>query len=118
MESADRTASNSDKCERKNASGKHWTSSVNEAGEWRHVQRGPDGQNSQRKKTDGSELDEGAEIIAWRQQKPHRQSGCRETVDHEDDGKRRRAQGKPAGDAGSLRDPLPAPNRQHDKNES
>src|SRR5271163_3441091 len=88
MKSADCSASDGDKAERKNLSRENRPASINKSRERRHHHVGADKQNSGRKRKNGSGLDEGAQIIARSKKQPHGKNGGRKTIrdDYESQG--------------------------------
>src|SRR5580692_10391606 len=80
MKSADRTTSNGDKAKRKNLPRKDGTGSIDKSRKRRHHHMWPNKQDSRRQRKNCPRLDERAQIIARREQKPNGKNSSRKTV--------------------------------------
>ena len=118
MKAADRAAGDGDEREGKNISGEHRAGAVDEAGQRRHVQHGPQRDDSQCQQSNGSQLHERAQVVAGRQQQPDRQRRRCESVDDDQDRQCGTGEREPLRHRRSLRNPLPAPDCQHHQNEA
>ncbi len=74
-----------------------------------------DNQDARGKRENRSGLDEGAEIVARRQQQPDRQGRRREAIGNDGEGERHTTQGEHARPRGRVGHPLPCDDRE--KNE-
>ena len=83
VESGDRAAGDRDERERKDLAGEHRSRAVGELRQRRHVQRRQRDHDAERQREDDADLHERRQIVARRQQQPHRQHGRREAVDHD-----------------------------------
>ena len=80
MKSADRSARNGDEAKRKNFPGKNRAASVDKARQRRHQHLRSHQQDSRSQRKNRTRFDERAQIIARREQQPHRQCGRRKPV--------------------------------------
>ena len=73
MEAGDGATGDGDEQEREQAAGAYRPGAVDELGQRRHLQVGLDDDDADRQCQDGADLEEGGEVVARRQQQPHRQ---------------------------------------------
>ncbi len=92
MKSADRAAGDGDKGEGKDGSGKHGPAAVGKARQGRHVQGRAERDDADCQQRDCAEFYERAQVVAGREQQPHGQRRCGESVD--DDENRQRGSGQ------------------------
>ena len=80
VKTRDRAARNRDEAERKQLPRHNQTGAVHELRDGWHLQIRQHQKNPHRQREDRSQFHERAEIIARREQQPHRQNTCRQTV--------------------------------------
>ena len=86
MKAADGSTGNGDERKREDRSGEHRTASVNKASERGHMQHGSNGKDARCQGHNRPQFYEGAQVVSRRQQQPHRQGRCGETVDDDQRG--------------------------------
>ena len=102
---ADRAARDRDEREGKERAGEHRSGAVDEPRERRHLERRQHDENADRQRDHDADLHERGEIVARREQQPHRKDRRREAVDHEQHGQRPSAQREDRGEIGLSGDP-------------
>src|SRR5438128_1324811 len=102
MEAADGPARDGDEGKRKEASGKDRAGAVDETGKSGHLQRGPDGDDSDDQDGDGAQFHKGAQVIARGQQQPNRHGRSGKAIDDDEQGQRGSGEGEEMGGSGSL----------------
>src|SRR5579864_3509723 len=112
MKTANRSTGDRNESEWKDLAGKNRTRAIHKSGECRHVQGWMESDDTDGQQRDGPQLDERAQIVAWCEEQPNRQSRCRKSVDDDEDCQGWRGQSKNARHFRILRRPLSAPNRQ------
>ncbi len=80
MEARDRAAGDGDEQEREQAALPHRPGAVGELGQRRHFQLGHGHQDADRQGDDGADLQEGGQVVPWREDQPHRQHRRDKTV--------------------------------------
>ena len=88
MPSGHRSAGDGDEQEREHAARPNRPGAVDEFGHRRHLQVGTHDDDADGEQRDGADLEEGREIIARREQQPHRQHRGDEAVGDDDEGER------------------------------
>src|SRR5438093_2934728 len=83
MKPGDCAAGDGDAYKGKNWTGKNESAAIDEFGNGWHLQCRIDQHYSSRKQGDSAQFQERAEVIAWRQQHPHRQNRSREPINHD-----------------------------------
>ena len=106
MESGDRAAGDGDEAEREDLAGEDGAGAIGEAGEGGQLQFGAHEEDADGEHEDDAELDEGAEVIARREQQPDGQGAGQEAVEDDGDGDGHRAQGEDGREAGRFADGL------------
>ena len=86
MEARNRPAGNGNKQEWEQVARPHRTGTVNEFGQRRHGQRWTHDQNAHRQADNGTNLQEGRQVVARRQQQPDRQHGGDKAITHQHPG--------------------------------
>ena len=92
MKSADGAAGYGNKREGKNLAGEHRPGAVGKARQRRHVQGRTKSHDAKSQQRNGAEFHERAQVVAWREQQPHGQRRCGESI--EDDENRQRGSGQ------------------------
>ena len=85
MEAADRAAGDRDEAEREDLAGEDRAGAVHEARERGQLELRPHEQDADAEQQHDAELHEGAEVVARREQQPHRQRAGEEAVDDDAD---------------------------------
>ncbi len=83
VKARNRAARDGDEAERKDFSGHDQAGTVGELRQRGHFQIGQHQQNAEREREDRAEFHEGAEIIARREQQPHRQHAGRQAINND-----------------------------------
>ena len=117
MKARHRPAGDGDEQEGKEAAGEHRPRAVDEPADRRHFQIGPDDENADRQRGDRADLEEGRQIVARRQQQPHRQHRGDEAIGDQHEGQRLALEGEQRRQSLALRDIAPqreAGDQQHE----
>ncbi len=112
-----RAAGDGDEQEGKQTAGEHRPRAVDEAADRRHFQIRPDDENADGQRGDRADLEEGREIVARRQQQPHRQHRGDEAIGDQHEGQRLALEGEQRRQSLALRDIAPqreAGDQQHE----
>ena len=91
MKARNRPARDGDETERKDLSRENRSGAIGESRERRQLQFGPHEEYPYRQHHNYTELDERAQVVARRQQQPHRQRAGQESVENDGDGESHRA---------------------------
>ncbi len=105
-------AGDGDETKRKHRPRHHQSGAVHKLRQRRHPQIGQHEKNANRQHQDGAELHEGAQIIARRQQQPHRQHARRQAIKNERPSQRLRPQREHPRPRRRFINQLAAPHRQ------
>ena len=109
---ADGSAGDGDEAEGKELARHDWPGAVDELGHRRHLQLRQHEQHAKREQEDGAQLHERAEIVARREQQPHRQDAGGKGVDDDGPGEGRSLEMEHLLERGMLGNELPTPDRQ------
>ena len=118
MEAADRTAGDRDEDEREELPGEDRPRAVDEARHRRHLERRQDDDDAERQGGDDPDLDEGAQVVARREQQPDREYGGDEAVGDHHQGDRWPVKGEDRGEGRVLGDPAAGVQRHHEQQET
>ena len=96
MEAGQRTARDRDEQEREQRAGEHWAlAAAGELGDSGRLHDWAGDQDADREQGDGADLHERRQVVARREQKPHRQHRCGEAVDDQAPAQRYRGKAEP-----------------------
>ena len=118
VEAGHRTAGDGDEQEREQVAGPDRTTAIGKTRQRRHLQWRRNDQDTDRQRQDGAYLQEGRQIVARRQQQPHRQHGGDEAVADQDPGQRGAAEGEQRRPGRALVHRLAAQDGQHQQHKA